>query len=164
LVANPSLLILDEPTNGLDPIQVVEIRQLIRTLGREKTVILTTHVLSEVEVLADRVVLLHQGKVSAEGSLQEVTQQTASDATTFRVCISGSEEDLKKLAEKSGAHWLEGQSASEPKNAAGLMQAEHGSYIADAAAALGLPLYELTPRTGNLESLFHRLHDGGLSS
>ena len=162
LVSNPSLLILDEPTNGLDPIQVVEIRQLIRTLGREKTVILTTHVLSEVEVLADRVILLHQGLKNAEGSLQEVTQ--SNDGNVFRVCISGTSANLKSLAEKSGAIWIESQPTSSPEIAAGLMRIESGDLIAKAASELDFPLLELTPRTGNLEALFYRLQDGGLPS
>ena len=72
LLHDPPLLILDEPTNGLDPLQVVEMRELVRTLGKTKTVILTSHVLPEVEALADRVIMITQGRIAADGILEEL--------------------------------------------------------------------------------------------
>jgi len=72
LLHDPPLLILDEPTNGLDPLQVVEMRELIRELGKTKTVLLTSHVMSEVEALAERVILLNRGRLVADCSLQDL--------------------------------------------------------------------------------------------
>lgn len=69
LIHNPDLLILDEPTTGLDPNQIVEIRSLIREIGKEKTVIFSTHILPEVEAIASRVIILHQGKIVADQGL-----------------------------------------------------------------------------------------------
>lgn len=63
ILHEPNLLILDEPTNGLDPNQILEIRNLIREIGKEKTVILSTHIMQEVEALCSRVILIHQGKI-----------------------------------------------------------------------------------------------------
>lgn len=63
ILHEPDLLILDEPTNGLDPNQIIEIRNVIREIGREKTVILSTHIMQEVEALCSRVILIHQGKI-----------------------------------------------------------------------------------------------------
>ena len=75
LLHDPQLLILDEPTTGLDPNQLGEIRQLILELGKEKTIFLSTHILSEVEALCDRVVILHQGKIVLDESLQNLRAQ-----------------------------------------------------------------------------------------
>ncbi len=72
LVAEPPIVVLDEPTAGLDPNQIREVRQLVRELGREHAVVLSTHILSEVEACATRVLLLHRGRVVAEGPTAEV--------------------------------------------------------------------------------------------
>ena len=69
LIHDPKVLILDEPTSGLDPIQLVDIRELIREVGRDRTVILSTHIMQEVEEVCDRVVLIHQGAIVADGAL-----------------------------------------------------------------------------------------------
>jgi len=66
MMDDPEILILDEPTSGLDPNQIVEIRDIIRQIGKEKTVILSTHILSEAEATCDRVVIIHKGKIAAD--------------------------------------------------------------------------------------------------
>ncbi|TWP22585.1 ATP-binding cassette domain-containing protein [Apibacter muscae] len=71
IIFNPEILILDEPTNGLDPNQIIEIRQLIQELGKEKTVILSTHIMQEVEALCSRVILLNHGKIIQDKSIEE---------------------------------------------------------------------------------------------
>ena len=68
MIHDPEVLILDEPTSGLDPNQIVEIRNLIKQLGRAKTVILSTHILSEVQATCDRVLIINEGKIVADGS------------------------------------------------------------------------------------------------
>jgi ABC-2 type transport system ATP-binding protein len=72
IVHEPEILILDEPSAGLDPNQIVEIRQLIKELGKEKTVIMSTHILQEVQAVADRMVILNKGKVVADGTTAEL--------------------------------------------------------------------------------------------
>src|SRR3989338_5400423 len=72
LIGDPDVLILDEPTNGLDPKQIIEIRSLIRELGKERTLVLSTHILPEVSMLCDRVMILNQGKVVASGTTDEL--------------------------------------------------------------------------------------------
>ena len=84
LLHDPSILILDEPTGGLDPNQIMEVRELIRRLGRTKTIILSTHILSEVEATCSRAVILIDGRVRADGSLEELTRGTA-ELVTLRV-------------------------------------------------------------------------------
>ena len=74
ILHNPEVLILDEPTTGLDPNQLVEIRQLIKTLGQQKTVLFSTHILSEVVAVCDRVLVIHQGTLLADRPISEVKE------------------------------------------------------------------------------------------
>lgn len=75
ILHDPSILILDEPTSGLDPNQILEIRNLIRRLGEKKTVILSTHILQEVEAVCDRVLILNGGRIVAEGTTEEIGRE-----------------------------------------------------------------------------------------
>jgi ABC-2 type transport system ATP-binding protein len=75
LIHDPAVLILDEPTTGLDPNQIVEIRELIKKIGREKTVILSSHILAEVEATCDRILIINKGKIVADGTAQELRKQ-----------------------------------------------------------------------------------------
>ena len=76
LLHDPEVLILDEPTTGLDPNQLREIRQLIRSLGKDKTVLLSTHIMQEVEAMCDRVIIINKGKIVADRRLKELTEAT----------------------------------------------------------------------------------------
>jgi ABC-2 type transport system ATP-binding protein len=73
MMSDPEILVLDEPTSGLDPNQIVEIREIIRKIGEKKTVILSTHILSEAEATCDRIVIINKGRIVADGSTQELT-------------------------------------------------------------------------------------------
>ncbi len=75
LIHDPKVLILDEPTSGLDPLQIIGIRTLIKELAKEKTIIFSTHILSEVEAIADRIVIINEGKIVSQGTLRELTAQ-----------------------------------------------------------------------------------------
>lgn len=75
MIHDPAILILDEPTTGLDPNQIVEIRKLIRELGKEKTVILSTHILPEVEATCDRILIINKGKIVADGTAENLRKQ-----------------------------------------------------------------------------------------
>ena len=75
MIHDPEILILDEPTTGLDPNQIVEIRKLIRELGKEKTVILSTHILPEVEATCDRILIINNGQIVADGSAETLRKQ-----------------------------------------------------------------------------------------
>ena len=87
LIHDPEILILDEPTTGLDPNQIVEIRNLIREIGREKTVILSTHILPEVEATCDRILIINDGKIVADGTSDSLRKQ-AQGQEILRVGIS----------------------------------------------------------------------------
>ena len=79
MIHNPSVLILDEPTTGLDPNQLVDIRQLIKNIGKEKTVILSTHIMQEVEAICDRVVIINKGKIVADDKTSFLQQKSESE-------------------------------------------------------------------------------------
>lgn len=81
ILGDPAVIILDEPTVGLDPLQIVEIRKLIRSLGKEHTVILSTHILSEVQTVCDKVLMIHRGKLVASGTPAELENQFAGHVT-----------------------------------------------------------------------------------
>ena len=76
MIHNPSVLILDEPTSGLDPNQLIDIRGLIRDLGKEKTVLLSTHIMQEVEALCDRVIIINKGVVVANDNIENLTKES----------------------------------------------------------------------------------------
>lgn len=94
LIHNPKVLILDEPTTGLDPIQIISIRSLIRTLSADKTVIFSTHILQEVEALADRIVILNHGRVIANGTREELIEM-ATKAERVILAIKGDKEQIE---------------------------------------------------------------------
>ncbi len=83
LMNDPEILVLDEPTSGLDPNQIVEIREIIRKIGREKTIILSTHILSEAEATCDRIAIIHQGKIVADASTQSIKQSAGRERTIY---------------------------------------------------------------------------------
>ncbi|MBT3208311.1 MAG: ATP-binding cassette domain-containing protein [Bacteroidetes bacterium] len=92
LIHDPEVLILDEPTSGLDPNQIVEIRELIKKIGREKTVILSSHILAEVEATCDRIMIINKGKIVANGTSQELRKHSEGKEI-LRVTIENAEKD-----------------------------------------------------------------------
>ena len=100
LIHNPDVLILDEPTSGLDPNQVVEIRNLISTLGKEKTVMLSTHQLNEVEAICSKAIIINHGKLVADKPTSEL-KQYGRDSTSFYVQFTGAM-DITKLENING--------------------------------------------------------------
>jgi len=164
LLSDPPLLILDEPTNGLDPIQVVEIRELVRDLGKRKTVLLTTHILSEVEALAERVVLIHRGQKVADDSLDRLAED--SGHAHVRVVIEGSAAELNTAVQSMGATVLQEQAHRYGATCAAAvieLDSLDGSALAELSRGLqvaGLAVIEFAPLRAGLESLFRSLEVG----
>ncbi len=96
LVHNPEVIILDEPTSGLDPHQILEIRNLIRELAEDKTVILSTHILQEVQATADRIVIINRGRIVGDGSIEELRNR-AKQNERLAVTIEGGREEAERL-------------------------------------------------------------------
>lgn len=95
MIHDPEVLILDEPTTGLDPNQIVEIRKLIKELGKEKTVVLSSHILSEVEATCDRILIINKGRIVADGSAETLRQQ-AEGQELLTIHIEADVESVRK--------------------------------------------------------------------
>ncbi len=99
MIHDPELLVLDEPTTGLDPNQIVEIRNLIKELGKEKTVILSSHILSEVEATCDRIIIINNGRIVADGTSESLRQQ-AQGQEILHIAIDDGQKDWNNVLKK----------------------------------------------------------------
>jgi ABC-2 type transport system ATP-binding protein len=90
MMSDPEILVLDEPTSGLDPNQIVEIRKIIKKIGKEKTIIICTHILSEAEATCDRIVIINRGRIVADGSTETI-KQTASGEYMINICLQNTD-------------------------------------------------------------------------
>jgi ABC-2 type transport system ATP-binding protein len=108
MMNDPEVLVLDEPTSGLDPNQIVEIREIIRRIGRAKTVVFSTHILSEAEATCDRVIIIHRGKVVADSSTARL-QETLGGRSQIHLTLAGAEAAAvqQELAAVAGVARLE---------------------------------------------------------
>ena len=162
LLHGPDLLILDEPTNGLDPNQIVEIRNIVRAVGETRTVILSTHILSEVEATCDRVLIINQGQLVADGPVSEVVDSTSGHRVSVGLAaskIQSTEEELVKELES-----IEGVTRVEPVSAKELAfrfvvfaSEDVRASVFGWAAARGHTLVELHGEGTNLETVFREL-------
>ena len=96
LIGNPPILILDEPTVGLDPKQIIEIRTLIKRLGKKHTVILSSHILSEIQAVCDHVIIINKGKIAANDTTENLTANLSADSRLI-ARIDGSREEILKV-------------------------------------------------------------------
>ena len=159
LIHDPAVLILDEPTTGLDPNQIIEIRELIKEIGKEKTVILSSHILAEVEATCDRVVIINNGKIVADGTPEQLRQK-AQGNEALKVGIEGGEKNeifaaLKELYPVSVVDFDEETDdlfivESKPEMTS-------AKAIFDMCVEKGWYLTRLTPMEKNLEDVFREL-------
>ncbi len=94
ILHNPQILVLDEPTTGLDPNQIVEIRELIKELGKDKTLIISSHILQEVQAVCDRIVIIDKGKIVADGSTEQL-KSGHQEKTTIKLELTGDLEGIR---------------------------------------------------------------------
>ena len=107
LVGNPPIIIFDEPTIGLDPKQIIEIRNLIRMLGRDHTVILSTHILQEVQAVCDRIIIINKGKIVADEATENITRAVQNNRR-FNVKICGPHREVfEMLKNRPGIKYVE---------------------------------------------------------
>lgn len=156
MIHDPEILILDEPTTGLDPNQIVEIRKLIREIGKEKTVILSTHILSEVEATCDRILIINKGRIVADGTADTLRKQAQGQELLSVKIEDGKEEDvLKTIRELSSVSTVE---------------FKHGKYEIQSKPAMSTArdvftlcaknkwvITEMTPSVTKLEDVFRDL-------
>jgi ABC-2 type transport system ATP-binding protein len=98
LIHDPEVLILDEPTSGLDPLQIIGIRNLIKNLAHEKTIILSTHILPEVATVADRILVVNEGRIVADGSFDTLIKQV-SDRSAIYIAVKGTKKEFQSALE-----------------------------------------------------------------
>lgn len=161
LICEPSILIFDEPTSGLDPNQIAEIRALIREIGRERTVVLSTHIMQEVEATCERAIIIDKGKLVGEGTLQELKSRRSKGAL-FDVSLRAQRSDVEKaLPALPGFKCLEFHEAAGVKRLklvlSGPGNDDAGEDIFKWAYGSGLSLFELTRRPISLEEVFREL-------
>jgi ABC-2 type transport system ATP-binding protein len=139
ILHDPKVLILDEPTSGLDPQQLVGIRRFIQGLAEDRTVILSTHILSEVEALADRAIVIDGGKIIADGTLDELRNQVG-EGLRYRVELAGSDPTtiatsmgalgpvtlVEPLGEEGGAHAFTVRATTDPRTDIARLATESG--------------------------------------
>ncbi len=152
LLHNPDVLILDEPTTGLDPNQLVDIRQLIKNVGKEKTVFLSTHIMQEVEAMCDRVIIINKGTIVADKKLKDLK---ADQAQIIEVEFDYRVEDvllnkLKHVSSVKNTHDFIYELTFSTKE-------DMRSIVFDFAHDNGLKILRLNQKNMNLESLFREL-------
>ena len=175
LMNDPEILILDEPTSGLDPNQIIEVRSLIKEIGKTRTVIISTHILSEVEMLCDRVIIISRGKIAADSPTSELRSRYAGNSNVI-VNLSGVEKtEFENFASKIegvtsvSVLSLEDAENNLPKEIENPIVARIGvcenfeirNVLAQKIISNGWNLYSLTLQTNTLEDVFKTLTTGG---
>ena len=157
MIHDPEILILDEPTTGLDPNQIVEIRELIKTLGASKTVILSTHILPEVEATCDRILIINKGKIVADGTADMLRKQSQG-TQVLRVKIEDGlpEAIIQKMSDLSTTQTVEnlGDGRFEVQSIADI---QSNRIIFELCKQNGWILTEMVPFETKLEDIFRNL-------
>ena len=161
LVGNPEVVIMDEPTVGLDPKQIIEIRKLIKQLGEDHTIVLSSHILHEVADVCERVVIINQGKIVAQDTLDNLTKNI-SDTSRFRLRIAGPERDVyKAIRDIPGTRSVDEMGCKEPESYDFLVEADRGADIRrplfNQMSKMGCPILMLRPMDIELEDIFLQL-------
>jgi len=160
LIHNPEVLILDEPTAGLDPKQIIETRELIRGLAGQHTVVLSTHILPEVSKTCERVVVINQGKIVAQGAPDELTHRLQGFETVLVTVEGPAAEVLDKLHRVEGVHLVEPRDANQSRTTFEVQAARERDIRAELARAVvesHWNLLELKTSGMSLEDIFLKL-------
>jgi len=157
LLNDPPVLILDEPTTGLDPAQIIEIRELIKNLGETRTVLLSTHILPEVSQVCQRVIIVNHGQIIAEGSPKNLTDQIQTEMRTV-MWVNGPPPDVeRKLLSVEGVFQVEGEKREGEFIVKSLYDENIRPALARAIVDSGWGLREMRSRDLSLEEVFVRL-------
>ena len=161
LVGNPDVVIMDEPTVGLDPKQIIEIRKLISGLGENHTVVLSSHILHEVADVCERVVIINNGTIVAQDTLENLTRNI-SDTFRFRLRVAGPEREVyKAIHDIPGARSVDQMGVKEPGTFDFLVESDRNTDIRrplfTSLSKLGYPILMLRPMDIELEDIFLQL-------
>lgn len=165
LVGNPPVIIFDEPTVGLDPKQIIEIRNLIRNLGQTHTVILSTHILSEVQSVCDRIIIINEGKIIADERTENITR-VVEENRRYSLKICGPQREVTNaISEIPGVISVELTGERELDSYTYLVEAEKGVDIRKpvfyALSEKNFPMIGMQPLGMNLEEVFIKIMDMG---
>lgn len=153
LIHDPEVLILDEPTTGLDPNQILEIRKLIKTVGKEKTVMLSTHIMQEVEAICERVIILNRGELVIDHPSTDLSKLEAGNSSSVFVEFDRTP-NIKTLEALQGVSGIQQLSERELQITA---QTDVRKAVFKCAVDSGLTILTMTRNEQNLESVFHGL-------
>lgn len=167
LVGNPEVLILDEPTVGLDPKQIIEIRNLIKNLGKKHTVILSSHILSEISQICERVVILNKGKIVAIDTPENLEEKTKEQNVLF-VTVEDKEEKMSSLKEKiTDIEKLEmikdNEDGTKQYKIVSKSEKDIRKALFDTLPKEGITIFELKKAETSLEDAFIKLVDNATS-
>ena len=164
LVGDPKLIVFDEPTVGLDPKQILEVRNLIRNLAKNHTVILSTHILQEVQAVCERVIIMNKGKIIADAKTDEIVR-TIEGGYHYRIKLVGPQKDIVSALE--GINGIKKVTPTNERDAdsyAYILEMDKGvdvrKPIFKMCAERGYAILGLMPDDSDLESVFIRLVDG----
>ena len=164
MIHDPKILILDEPVTGLDPNQIVEIRELIKSLGREKLVLMSSHILQEIQATVDRIMIIHQGEIVANGTNDELMSSFKGNTILNLEVRNANENSLKDLS--VGVPNIDVSSIEEKKDHH-LIQLEYAQEadpredLFNYAVNSGWIILKMTPTTTDLEDIFRKLTKEG---
>ena len=161
MMGDPEILVLDEPTAGLDPNQIAEIRELIKTIGKQKTVILSSHILPEVEATCDRVVIINQGKIVADGTVADL-KKSGGKQSVIRVSLSGPkiadvEKEFSKVTEIKKVVEVDKNDKNISVNLESVSKSDIRPDIYKIIKKKNWVLLEFTQKTKSLENIFREL-------
>ena len=161
LIGNPPVLILDEPTVGLDPRQIIEIRSLVKKLGKTHTVILSTHILQEVQSVCDRIIVINKGQLVADGDADTLTYKVAGNRKLIARVCGPKTEIVKTLRSLDSVIYVEALSSKESGSYDYLVESQPNVDIRkmmfSTLAQKGLPLIGLRSMDMSLEDVFVQL-------
>lgn len=162
MIHDPSILILDEPVTGLDPNQIIEIRQLIKNLGKEKLVLMSSHILQEIQATVDRIIIINKGEIVADGSNDELLNQFKGKSTLRIETLGSTKKDLTLMCKELN---LDFQSIDKKgKKHISTMNFNKSNdpreKIFSYAVKSKWIITEMTPQSAGLESVFRKLTTG----
>ena len=165
LVGNPPVLVFDEPTVGLDPKQIIEVRNLLRTLGKKHTVILSTHILPEVQATCGRLIVINEGRIIADRRADELTR-VIRDSRRYRIRVAGPQTEVQGILRGiPGVHRVESETDRDGEAAVFVIESAAGTDVRRpiffALAEKGYPVYGLEPIGKDLEDVFLQLVENG---
>jgi ABC-2 type transport system ATP-binding protein len=163
MLHDPACLILDEPTTGLDPNQIIEVRQLIRRIGEHKTVLLSSHVLSEVQAACDRIMIIDQGRLRALGTPAELAGQMRGGAV-LRLRLKGDAEAVSRRLQAMLPEVSIRPAGADQADVLILQHADPEAPLAESAFRAAVEaesvILEMVPEAATLEDVFRRMTGG----